>query len=171
MYVTWIGNGTTVFLSKIEGKEPGLEYIASPAKAISLNNTMNASHLQITAVPGLTSITWDAIDVHTGLRNVYGSLSHDGMTFYSFQISSGFNNAFNPWQPNPHFILYIERGDPGDVCKGPQPDGKTQASANAITSGNMPSQTVNATDNDLSSINTAILDGFPPGSICLYRWA
>ena len=171
MYVTWIGNGTTVFLSKIEGKEPGLEYIASPAKAISLNNTMNASHLQITAVPGLTSITWDAIDVHTGLRNVYGSLSHDGMTFYSFQISSGFNNAFNPWQPNPHFILYIEIGDPATVCRGPQLDANTEASTNATIGGNVNSQTINATTNNVGSINETLFRGPFHGYSCLYWWA
>jgi hypothetical protein len=172
MYVTWIGNETTVFLSIIQGKGPSLEdQIVFPAKPISLNSTMNASNLQITAIPGLTSITWDAIDADTGLRNIYGSLSRDGMNFYSFQISSGFNNAFDPWQPDPHFILYIEIGDPDDVCRGPQPDADAETSTNATTAGNATSQTVNATTNNLGSINGTLPQGPFDGSVCLYRWA
>ena len=173
MYATWIGNGTTVFLSIIQGKGPGLEdQIAFPAKPISLNNTMNASNLQITAIPGLTSITWDAIDADTGLRNVYGSLSRDGLNFYSFQISSGLNNAFDPWQPNPHFILYIEIGDPDSVCSGPQPDGDAETSINSTaTAGNFTSQTVNATTNNLGSSNEALTQGSFDGYVCFYRWA
>jgi hypothetical protein len=170
MYVTWIGNGT-IFLSIIQGKGPGLEdQIAFPAKPISLNNTMNASNLQITAIPGLTSITWDAIDADTGLRNVYGSLSRDGMNFYSFQISSGLNNAFNPWQPNPHLILYIEIGDPDSVCRGPLRDADA-TSTNATSAGNVISQTVNATTNNLGSINGNLPEGPFDGYVCLYRWA
>jgi hypothetical protein len=172
MYVTWIGNGTTVFLSIIQGKGPSLEdQIVFPAKPVSLNNTMNASNLQITAVPGLTSITWDAINEDTGLRNIYGSLSRDGINFYSFQISSGFNNAFNPWQPDPHFILYIEIGDPNSVCRGPQFDGDAETSTNATSAGNVTSQTVNGTTNNLGSINATLSQGHFPGSVCLYRWA
>jgi hypothetical protein len=172
MYVTWIGNGTTVFLSIIQGTGPSLEdQIVFPGKPISLNNTMNASNLQITAVPGLTSITWDAIDADTGLRNIYGSLSRDGMNFYSFQISSGFNNAFNPWQPDPHFILYIEIGDPNSVCRGPQFEGDAETSTDATSVGNVTSQTVNATTDNIGSINATLPQGHFPGSVCLYRWA
>ena len=172
MYVTWIGNETTVFLSIIQGKGPSLEnQTAFPAKPISLNNTMNASNLQVTAIPGLTSITWDAIDADTGLRNVYGSLSRDGMNFYSFQISSGLNNAFNPWQPNPHFIIYTEIGDPNSVCIGPQPDAGAEASTNATTAGNVTSQTVNATTIILGPTNGTSPQGPADGYVCLYGWA
>jgi hypothetical protein len=172
VYAAWIGNGTTVFLSIIQGKGQGLEnQTAFPVKTISLNNTMNASNLQITAIPGLTSITWDAIDADTGLQNVYGSLSRDGMNFYSFQISSGLNNAFDPWQPNPHFILYIETGDPDSVCKGPQPDGDAETSINSTTISNATSQTVNATTNNLGSNNETLPQGSFDGYVCFYRWA
>jgi hypothetical protein len=171
MYVTWIGNETTVYLSIIQGKGPALEnQTAFPAKPISLNNTMNASNMQITAIPGLTSITWDAIDRDTGLRNVYGSLSRDGMNFYSFQISSGFNDAINPWQPNPHFILYIEIGDLDSVCRGPQLYANTETSTNS-TVANDTSQKVNATTNNLGSINGTLPQGPFGGYVCLYRWA
>jgi hypothetical protein len=136
MYVTWIGNETTVYLSVIPTKGADLEaQSSSSAKPISLNNTMNASNLQISTLPGLTSITWDAIDADTGLRNVYGSISRDGMNFYSFQISSGLNNASNPWQPDPHFVLYNETGDAESVCEGPQLDAEAETSTNATTTG------------------------------------
>src|SRR5215217_543280 len=132
MYVTWIGNGTTVFLSMIPGNVSGLEdQVPFPAEPISLNNTMNASNLQISTLPGLTSITWDAIDADTGLENIHGSLSRDGMNFYSFQISSGLNNASNPRQPDPHFVLYNETGDADSVCSGPQLDADAKTSTNA----------------------------------------
>ncbi len=132
MYVTWIGNETTVFLSVIPANAPGLEdQIPSSAKPISLNNTVNASNLQISTLPGLISITWDAIDADTGLQNIYGSISRDGMNFYSFQISSGLNNASNPWQPDPHFVLYNETGDADSVCSGPQLDADAKTSTNA----------------------------------------
>jgi hypothetical protein len=134
MYVTWIGNDTTVFLSVIPANGTGLEdQTSSSAKPISLNNTVNASNLQISTLPGLISITWDAIDADTGLQNVYGSLSRDGMNFYSFQISSGLNNASNPWQPDPHFVLYNETGDADSVCSGPQLDAGAETSTNSTT--------------------------------------
>lgn len=134
MYVTWIGNDTTVFLSVIPANGTGLEdQTSSSAKPISLNNTVNASNLQISTLPGLISITWDAIDADTGLKNVYGSLSRDGMNFYSFQISSGLNNASNPWQPDPRFVLYNETGDAESVCMGPQLNGDAETSTNSTT--------------------------------------
>jgi hypothetical protein len=172
MFVTWIGNGTTVYLSIIQGKGSSLEdHVVGLAKQISLNNTVNASNLQITAIPGLTSITWDAIDVDTGLRNVYGSLSRDGKYFYSFQISSGLNDAFNPWQPNPHFVLYIEIGDPNSVCKGPQPNADTSSNATATNSIDVISQSGGGTTNNLGSLNATAGQGSFPGVACLYRWA
>jgi hypothetical protein len=151
MYVTWIGNGTTVFLSMIPGNVSGLEdQVPFPAEPISLNNTMNASNLQISTLPGLTSITWDAIDADTGLQNIYGSLSRDGMNFYSFQISSGLNNASSPRQPDPHFVLYNETGDPDSVCSGPQLDADANTSTN--------------------STSTAGTEGRSEEFVCRYRW-
>ena len=141
MYVTWIGNETTVYLSVVPTSGPGLEdpgledQIPSSAKPISLNNTMNASNLQISTLPGLISITWGAIDADSGLQNVYGSLSRDGINFYSFQISSGLNNASSPEQPDPRFVLYNETGDPDSVCEGPQLDADAGRSTTAGTEG------------------------------------
>jgi hypothetical protein len=141
MYVTWIGNETTVYLSVVPTSGPGLEdpgledQIPSSAKPISLNNTMNASNLQISTLPGLISITWDAIDADSGLQNVYGSLSRDGINFNSFQISSGLNNASSPQQPDPRFVLYNETGDPDSVCEGPQLDTDAETSTTAGTEG------------------------------------
>ena len=151
MYVTWIGNGTTVYLSVIppNGTSSG-DQIPSSAKPISLNNTVNASNLQISILPGLYSITWDAIDSNTGLRNVYGSISRDGLNFYSFQISSGLGNASNPWQPDPHFVLYNETGDAESVCEGPQLDSDSEAPTNATTTA----------DTELSDEEY----------VCRYRW-
>ena len=136
MYVTWIGNETTVYLSVVPTSGPGLEdQIPSSAKPISLNNTMNASNLQISTLPGLISITWDAIDADSGMQNVYGSLSRDGINFYSFQISSGLNNASSPQQPDPRFVLYNETGDPDSVCEGPQLDTDAETPTTAGTEG------------------------------------
>ena len=159
MFVTWIGNETTVYLYIIHGEGPSIQNnTVFPAKTISLNNTMNASNLQITALPGLTSITWDAIDAETGMRNVYGSLSRDGKNFYSFQISSGLNNAYNPRQPNPHFVLYTEEGNETSVCKGPILNNGSEVS-NLGINGNVTSQAANSSP------------GLSAHYECLYRWA
>lgn len=189
MYVTWIGNGTTVFLAKVQGKGAVLNspVVLSP-KAISLNNTVNASNLQISVEHNLVAITWLAVKADTGLSTVDGSLSRDGVNFHSFQISTNVYNASAPFQPNAHFVIYIVHDDPNDdknPCGPPGPprppldryallDNNTSTTTVTIPDllDSSSSNNATTTSNSGQQISEAIsLPGRPPDIVCLYRWA
>lgn len=180
MYVTWIGNGTTVFLAKVQGKGAVLDSpIVLPPKAISLNNTLNASNLQITTERNLVAITWLAVKADTGLSTVDGSLSRDGMNFYSFQISTNDYNASAPFQPNSHFVIYKVQDDPNDdkdPCEAPRPhlpntDTTSLNNTNTTTIPSPLNRNTATASNSGQFPEAIILPGRPPDIVCLYRWA